>query len=158
MTSTTEPYLEHRNLLLRLAYDITGSWADAEDVAQQVYVRWQGVGEASNPRAYLARMAVNAALDLVGKRGYRGPFLPGPLPTGPGADEAVADAEEVEFALAVVLQSLSPLERAAFLLHDVFAFSYPEIADMLVRSSAAVRQLGHRAREHVQARRPARGQ
>lgn len=154
MISTSESYLEHRNLLLRLSYDITGSWADAEDVTQQVYLRWQSAGETANPRAYLARMAVNAALDLVGRREYRGPFLPGPVPTGPGVDEALVDAEEIEFALAVVLQSLSPLERAAFLLHDVFAFSFVEIAEMLGRSPAAVRQLGHRARGHVQARRP----
>lgn len=149
-------YLSHRPLIVRLAYDITGSWTDAEDVAQQAWVRWQAVtGEVGQPRAYLARVATTLALDVVAARdkvGYPGPFLPEPVLTGPGADEAVEHASEVEIALMVVLGTLSPLERAAFLLHDVFAFTHEEIAAMLGRRPAAVRQLASRARRRVQER------
>lgn len=151
-------YLAHRGLVMRLAYDITGSWSDAEDVSQQTYVRWRGVrGPVEHPRAYLARIATHLALDAVARRdkvGYPGPFLPEPVFTGPGADDLVAVAAEVEMALMVVLGALSPLERAAFLLHDVFGFSHPEVAAMLGREPAAVRQLTSRSRRHVQAHRP----
>ncbi len=151
-------YLEHRGLVVRIAYDITGSWADAEDVAQQTYVRWRGVTtEVEHPRAYLARIATNLALDAVARRdtvGYPGTFLPEPVATGPGSDESLAVAAEVEVALMVVLGTLSPLERAAFLLHDVFGFSHAEVAEMLGRQPAAVRQLAARSRNHVEARRP----
>lgn len=151
-------YLTHRNLVVRLAYDITGSWADAEDVAQQAYVRWRGVTrEVENARAYLTRMATNLSLDVLANReriGYVGPYLPEPVLTGPGADEAVAQADEVEVALMVVLGTLSPLERAVFLLHDVFAFTHDEVATMLGRKPAAIRKLGSRARSHIEARRP----
>ncbi|NKE10681.1 MULTISPECIES: sigma factor-like helix-turn-helix DNA-binding protein [Kocuria] len=141
---------EHRSLVLRLAYDITGSWAAAEDVAQSVALRWLTASGVREERAYVARMAVNAALDVVARREYTGPVLPGPVPTGPGVDEIVEQASEVEFALARVLQSLSPLERTAFLLHDVFGFSYAEVGAMLNRSPEAMRQLGSRPRRHVQ--------
>lgn len=151
-----EQYLTHRPLILRLAYDITGSWSDAEDVAQQTWVRWHGVDtEVHHARAYLARIATHLALDVVARRdrvGYPGPFLPEPIPTGPGADAIVELADEVEIALMVVLGTLSPLERAAFLLHDVFAFTHEEVADMLGRRPAAVRQLASRARRRVQDR------
>ena len=153
-----QDFLAHRGLVLRLAYDVTGSWADAEDVTQQAYLRWAGVtGQIRNPRAYLARIAVNLSLDVLAARdrtGYPGPFLPEPVPTGPGADEALQSADEVEIALMVVLGTLTPLERAAFLLHDVFAFTHAEVAQMLGREPAAVRQLAARARGHVEARRP----
>ena len=149
-------YLTHRGLVVRLAYDITGTWSDAEDVAQQVYVRWCAVETpVRNPRAYLARMATHQALDVVAARervGYVGEFLPEPLIDGADAD--LLTAHEVEIALMVVLGSLSPLERAVFVLHDVFGFTHPEIATMLDRTPAAVRQLNHRARSHVQSRRP----
>lgn len=154
---TTTDYLRHRPLVMRIAYDITGSWSDAEDVAQQTYLRWVGAAGVRNPRAYLARISTNLALDAVARRerqGYPGPFLPEPLATGPGSDQAMALTAEVEVALMVVLGTLTPLERAAFLLHDVFAFSHQEIADMLDRQPAAVRQLVHRARSHIAARRP----
>lgn len=151
-----QEYLAHRSLVVRLAYDITGSWADAEDVAQQTWLRWQSVDtEVENPRAYLARIASRLALDVVAARermGYPGPFLPEPVPTGPGADAAVEQAQEVEVALMVVLGTLSPLERAAFLLHDVFGFSHAEVADMLGRQEAAVRQLASRARRRIRER------
>lgn len=149
-----EDYRTHRPLVLRLAYDITGSWADAEDVAQQTWVRWHGAhAEVRDPRAYLARIATNLALDVVTRRerdGYPGSFLPEPVPTGPGADEIVELADEVEIALMVVLGALSPLERAAFLLHDIFGFTHDEVASMLGRQVSAVRQLASRARRRVQ--------
>lgn len=160
MSDATAEYLRHRDLVLRLAYDITASWADAEDVAQQVFLRWSSAGGARNPRAYLARMATNQALDVIAARerfGYVGPFLPEPVATGPGADEALTVASEVEIALMVVLGSLSPLERAAFLLHDVFAFTHAEVAAMLDRSPDAVRQLASRARVRVRAGGPVPG-
>lgn len=152
-----DDFLRHRNLVVRLAYDITGSWADAEDVASQVYLAWRAVGgPVTNPRAYLARMATHKALDTVEARrrvGYVGAWLPEPVLTGPGADEALAQADEVEIALMLVLGSLSPLERAAFLLHDVFAFSHAQIGEILGRDPAAVRQLASRARTHLAERR-----
>lgn len=126
-----EDFHRHRGLVVRIAYDIAGSWADAEDVAQDVYLRWRAAGEVREPRAYLARMAANAALER---------------------------AEEVELALARVLQRLTPLERAAFLLREVFDFEYGEIAEMLGRTPEAVRQLASRARRHVEAERPGAAQ
>lgn len=160
VSDPSDAYLTHRSLVVRLAYDITGSWTDAEDVASQVYLSWQAVeGPVGNPRAYLARMATNRALDVAAARdqvGYVGPWLPEPILTGPSADEAIVLADEVEIALMVVLGSLSPLERAAFLLHDVFAFSHAEVAEMLGRHPAAVRQLASRARAHLAERRPPR--
>lgn len=152
-----EAFLQHRGLVVRLAYDLTGSWADAEDIAQEAWVRWRGVDpeRVADPRAYLARIATNLALDsLRRRRDYPGEFLPEPVPTGPGADAEVLAAKEIELALALVLQSMSPLERAAFVLYEPFGFSHPEVAGILGREPAAVRQLVHRGRSHVQARRP----
>lgn len=153
-----EVFTQHRGLLLRLAYDITGSWSDAEDVTQQAWERWHRADVVPDqPRAYLARIATNLALDAVRRRestGYPGVWLPEPVATGLAADEELALAGEVEIALMVVLGNLSPLERAAFLLHDVFSFSHQEVADMLGREPAAVRQLASRARRHIEQRRP----
>lgn len=153
-----EVFTQHRGLMLRLAYDITGSWSDAEDVTQQAWERWHRADVVPDqPRAYLARIATNLALDAVRRRestGYPGVWLPEPVATGLAADEELALAGEVEIALMVVLGNLSPLERAAFLLHDVFSFSHQEVADMLGREPAAVRQLASRARRHIEQRRP----
>lgn len=151
-----DDFLRHRPLVIRIAYDITGSWVDAEDIAQQAYLRWNGItATVDNPHAYLARIATNLALDAVEHRnrvGYVGPYLPEPVITGPGADEAVAEAAEIEVALMVLLGELTPLERAAFLLHDVFGFAFAEVAQMLDREPAAVRKLASRARTHVDQR------
>ncbi len=156
--SVDEEYARHRGLVIRVAYDVTGSWVDAEDIAQQTYVRWRNAHQpVHNARAYLARIAINLALDTVARRekvGYPGPFLPEPVATGQGTTDALDDAAEVEAALMVVLGTLSPLERAAFLLHDVFSFTHAEIGVMLDREPAAIRQLTSRARSHVAARRP----
>ncbi|WP_432560631.1 sigma-70 family RNA polymerase sigma factor [Granulicoccus sp. GXG6511] len=156
--SFSATYLRHRGLIVGLAYDVTGSWGDAEDIAQETWIRWERAaarGGILDPRAYLARIATNLALDWVRRRkDYPGEYLPEPVPTGTGTEAEHLAAEEIQLALALVLQSMSPLERAAFVLHEAFGFSHPEIAEILGRAPAAVRQLVHRGRSHVQARRP----
>ena len=153
-------FLAHRGMVFTIAYDITGMAADAEDVVQETYLRWREVREpVANPRAYLARTAARQALNLLRstarrREDYPGEWLPEPLPTGaaaPAADpEAAAlTANEVSTAMLVLLQSLSGPERAAFLLHEVFGFGYPEIAAALDAGEPAVRQMVHRARTRV---------
>ncbi|WP_307829829.1 RNA polymerase sigma-70 factor [Antrihabitans stalagmiti] len=153
---------EHRNLLFSVAYRIFGTATDAEDAVQDAWLKWSAAdrSQVSDPKAYLARIVSNVAMDRlrsVGKQRetYVGPWLPEPILTTTieGAD-AAASAESVSMAMLVVLESLSPLERAVFVLNEVFAFSFVEIASALGRSEAAVRQAAHRARGHVQARRP----
>ncbi|TDD01124.1 sigma-70 family RNA polymerase sigma factor [Nonomuraea deserti] len=156
---THDPFHTHRNLLYSLAHDILGSVGDAEDVVQETWLRWHGVDRdrVDNPRAYLVRVATRLALNARDRlhREYAGPWLPEPVPD-PAGDPAedVARAQAVAYGLMVVLETLSPLERAAFILFEAFGFQHREIARILDRSPAAVRQLVHRAREHVQARRP----
>ncbi|MDO5083614.1 sigma-70 family RNA polymerase sigma factor [Arachnia propionica] len=146
----------HRNLAVRLAYDITGSWADAEEIAQEALARVWMTTEVRDPRALLARITTNLAIDRLrtSRTDYVGPYLPEPVLTSDGADEAVERAAEVEVALLVALEALSPIERATLLLHDVFAFSFDEVAEFLDRSPAAVRQAASRARAHAARRRP----
>lgn len=146
----------HRNLAIRLAYDLTGSWADAEEIAQEALARVWAAAEVRDPRALLARVATNLAIDRLraSRVDYVGPYLPEPILTSDGADAAIERAQEVEVALLVALEALSPVERAALLLHDVFAFTFGEVADMLGRTPAAVRQAAARARSHAAARRP----
>ena len=146
----------HRDLAVRLAYDITGSWADAEEIAQEALARVWATTEVRDPRALLARVTTNLAIDRLraSRVDYVGPYLPEPVLTSDGADVEVERAEEVEIALLVALETLSPVERAALLLHDVFAFSFDEVARMLDRSPAAVRQAASRARAHAASRRP----
>lgn len=152
---------EHRNLLFRVAYDMLGSVSDAEDVVQDTWLRWSRVedGHIANPRAYLVRIAARQALDRLrsaraSREHYVGPWLPEPLLATPDPAEDVAEAEDVTLGLLVVLETLSPPERAVFVLREAFGYEYGEIAEILDRSSTAVRQLAHRARQHVQARRP----
>jgi RNA polymerase sigma-70 factor, ECF subfamily len=162
---------EHRPLLTGVAYRILGSFADAEDVVQETWLRWSTVdhGEVRDPRAFLAttasRLALNALRSQRQRReSYTGPWLPEPVPTADGgllAGSGAADpaepvllAESVSLAFLVVLESLSPLERVAFVLHDVFGFGHDEVAQTVGRSEQAVRQLTSRARRHVQERRP----
>lgn len=153
---TDEPFLTHRRLVFSLAYDITGSVADAEDVTQGCYERWRRTTGIRDDRAWLARAATNLAIDVVRARErvtYVGPWLPEPIPAhvapGPSAEDLEVRAEEVSVALLVVLQSLTPLERAAFLLVEVFGFGAIEGAEILGRSPAATRQLVSRARRHL---------
>jgi RNA polymerase sigma factor (sigma-70 family) len=160
MTDPTQTFNDHRELLFSVVYNMLGSVADTEDVLQETWLSWAGRSQAPgviNPRAYLVRIAMNRALAhraTVSRRRetYVGPWLPEPL-VGPLADPA-EHAESVSMALLVVLETLTPLERAVFVLHEVFGYPHTEIAGILGRSPTAVRQLAHRAREHVQARRP----
>jgi RNA polymerase sigma-70 factor (ECF subfamily) len=157
-------YVEHRELLFSIVYGILGTVTDTEDVLQEAWLSWAarcrgGARPVDHPRGYLVRVAVNQALarqEAIRRRkeAYPGPWLPEPLVTGEDASEPTFRAESVSVALLVVLETLSPLERAMFVLHEVFGYAHTEIAAMLGRAPAAVRQLGHRARRHVRARRP----
>jgi len=168
----TQVFSDHRALLFSMVYNMLGSVADTEDVLQDTWLAWTARTEAvhrepiDNPRAYLVRIAVNRALacqaDISRRREtYVGPWLPEPLvaPLADGsmpddAAEAALYTESVSMALLVVLETLTPLERGVFVLHEVFGYAHTEIAEILGRSPAAIRQLAHRAREHVHARRP----
>jgi RNA polymerase sigma-70 factor, ECF subfamily len=157
----TDVFTDNRPLLFSVAYRLTGSVADAEDVVQDAWLRWSRVDAdgVREPKAYLVKTVTNLALtELTSARArretYVGPWLPEPLLTSPDSAEGVEMAESVSLAMLVVLESLSPLERAVFVLGEVFGYGQAEIGEMLDRDPAAVRQLAHRAREHVQARRP----
>jgi RNA polymerase sigma-70 factor (TIGR02957 family) len=160
-----ESFDRHRRLLFTVAYQMLGSVADAEDVVQDTWLRWSAAdrGDVVDERAYLVRIASRLALDRLRsarsrRETYVGPWLPEPLVTEPAAEPDPADAaelgEQVSLALLVVLETLSPVERAVFVLREVFGLPAAEVARVLGRSEAAVRQLAHRAREHVQARQP----
>ncbi|MFI7241714.1 RNA polymerase sigma factor SigJ [Streptomyces qinglanensis] len=160
----TAIFEEQRGRLFGIAYRMLGTVADAEDVVQDAWVRWSQVtAVVEMPGAYLARTVTNLALNRLGsaavqREWYVGPWLPEPLVTAPDvADEVVegeALAESVSLAMLVVLETLSPLERAVFVLREVFGYPHAEIALALDRSESAVRQLARRAKSHVQARRP----
>jgi RNA polymerase sigma-70 factor (ECF subfamily) len=159
--SATEAFVAHRNLLFTVAYEMLGSAADAEDVLQETWLRWAEVdpGVVRDERAYLVRIATRLALNRLRslarrRESYVGPWLPEPLLTTPDVAEDVALADSVSTAMLLVLETLSPTERAVFVLREVFDVPYDDIADAVGRSPAAVRQIAHRARGHVQARRP----
>ncbi|WP_433003486.1 RNA polymerase sigma factor SigJ [Kribbella sp. CA-294648] len=154
-------FAANHNLLFAAAYDILGSVTDAEDVVQEAWLRWEKVDLAAidHPRAYLMRIVVHRAVDELRKvrrlrEEYVGPWLPEPLWSEDTADTLEERRGGVALGLLVVLETLSPLERAAFVLKEAFDFEYDEIAGILDRTPAAVRQLVHRARGHVHARRP----
>jgi RNA polymerase sigma-70 factor (TIGR02957 family) len=157
----SDVFTEHRRLLFDVAYRMTGSVADAEDLVQEAWLRWSSVDSSrvDNPRAYLVRTVTNLSLNqLTSARArreqYVGPWLPEPLLVAPDASQETEMAESISMAMLVVLETLSPLERAVFLLHDVFGYSHGEIASIVDRSEVAVRQTATRARAHVAARRP----
>jgi RNA polymerase sigma-70 factor (TIGR02957 family) len=157
----TEAFLAHRNLLFTVAYEMLGSAADAEDVLQETWLRWAGVDldTVENQRAYLVRITTRQALTrlrTLGRRkeSYVGPWLPEPLLTAPDVAEDVELADSVSMAMLLVLETLGPTERAVFVLREVFDLGYDEIAEVVDKSPAAVRQIAHRARAHVAARRP----
>ncbi|MDI6944484.1 RNA polymerase sigma-70 factor [Microbacterium barkeri] len=157
----TEAFVRHRNLLFTVAYEMLGSAADAEDVLQEAWLRWSGVDrdEVRDERAYLVRIVTRLSLDQIRtlsrrKETYVGEWLPEPLRTTPDVAEDVELAESVSMALMVVLETLAPTERAVFVLREAFGFDYTEIAESLDKSPAAIRQIAHRARAHVEARRP----
>lgn len=157
----TDAFVAHRNLLFTVAYEILGSAADAEDVLQETWLRWVDVdlAEVRDRRAYLVRITTRQSLNRLRtlqrrREDYIGQWLPEPLLTSPDVAEDVLLAESVSMALMVVLESLSPTERAVFVLHESFGFPYAQIADAVEKSPDAVRQIAHRARGHVKARRP----
>jgi RNA polymerase sigma-70 factor, ECF subfamily len=162
----TDVFEEHRPVLLGVAYRMLGRLADAEDVVQEAWLRWSGAGRADvrEPRGYLVRITTRLAIDRLRQikaRGeiYVGPWLPEPYVTEfgdsvPDTAERAVLAESVSLALLVVMESLSPLERAVFVLREAFGYPYADIATMLDRGEAAVRQLAGRARRHVDERRP----
>ncbi|MEV5576871.1 RNA polymerase sigma-70 factor [Spirillospora sp. NPDC052269] len=159
--SATEVFVEHRNLLFTIAYEMLGSAADAEDVLQETWLRWVDVDLAAvrEHRAYLVRIVTRKTLDrlrALGRRkeSYVGPWLPEPLLTTPDVAEDVELADSVSMAMLLVLETLAPVERAVFVLREVFDLDYDEIAEAVDRTPAAVRQLAYRARSHVAARRP----
>jgi RNA polymerase sigma-70 factor (TIGR02957 family) len=161
MDPATEAFLAHRNLLFTVAYEMLGSAADAEDVLQETWLRWVGVdlGEVRDQRAYLVQVTTRQALSrlrTLGRRkeSYVGPWLPEPLLTAPDVAEDVELADSVSMAMLLVLETLTPAERAVFVLREVFDVPYDEIAEAIGKSPAAVRQIAHRARDHVAARRP----
>ena len=158
-----DPFVRHRSLLFTVAYEMLGSAADAEDVVQETWLRWADLGadqaNVRNPRAYLVRIVTRQALNRMRtlarrREEYVGEWLPEPLPTGPDVAEDAELAESVSIAMLTVLESLAPAERAVFVLREVFDVSYAEIAAAVDKTPAAVRQIAHRAREHVAARRP----
>ncbi len=148
----------HRSHLFSLAYRMLGSAADAEDVLQDAYLRWQKHGREAvkSPRAFLTTIVTHLCLDLLSsarhqRETYVGPWLPEPVDTGLLEPHDMAG---LSLAFLVVLESLSPLERAAFVMREVFDYEFAEIASVLGRDEAAVRKLVQRARAHVAERRP----
>ncbi|MFF3377160.1 RNA polymerase sigma-70 factor [Streptomyces sp. NPDC002680] len=164
--TVTDVFEEHRPVLMGVAYRMLGRVADAEDVVQDAWLRWAGADRTAvrEPRGYLVRVTTRLAIDRlrqVKSRGetYVGPWLPEPYVTDladavPDAAERAVLADTVSLAVMVVLESLSPLERAVFVLREAFAYPFAEIAAMLDRAEPAVRQLAGRARRHVDERRP----
>lgn len=161
-------FTAHRPAVFGAAYRVLGGVADADDVVQETWLRWSRVELATvrEPRAYLVTTATRLALDRVRelqrrRESYVGPWLPEPLPDAVSVGDSAGDpaeqaelADSLSMAMLVVLSSLTPLERATFVLRDVFDLPYADVASTLGRSEAATRQLAHRARSHVQARAP----
>jgi RNA polymerase sigma-70 factor (TIGR02957 family) len=171
VTDTPDVFDRHRRLLFTVAYQMLGSVADAEDVVQETWLRWSAAdrSDVADAKAYLVRITSRLALDRLGsararRETYVGPWLPEPLLTGaapvasgPQAadpEDAAELGEQVSLALLVVLETLSPAERAVFVLREAFGMSVAEVAAALGRTEAAVRQMAHRAQEHVRARQP----
>jgi RNA polymerase sigma-70 factor (TIGR02957 family) len=171
VTDLLDVFDRHRRLLFTVAYQMLGSVADAEDVVQDAWLRWSAAdrSDVADERAYLVRITSRLALDRMDsararRESYVGPWLPEPLLTGAapvasgpqaaGPEDAAELGEQVSLALLVVLETLSPAERAVFVLREAFGMSVAEVATALGRTEAAVRQMAHRAKEHVRARQP----
>ena len=156
-----DPFVPHRSLLFTVAYEMLGSAVDAEDVVQETWLRWADVdqSEVRDPRSYLVRIVTRKALDRLRalarqREEYVGEWLPEPLLTSPDVAEDVELAESVSIAMLTVLETLEPTERVVFVLREVFDTPYDEIAETVGKTPTAVRQIAHRARQHVTARRP----
>ncbi|MER7792519.1 RNA polymerase sigma-70 factor [Streptomyces sp. NPDC097640] len=164
--TATDVFEEHRSTLTGVAYRMLGRAADAEDVVQEAWLRWSGADRepVRDPRGYLVRITTRLAIDRLRQaqarhEAYVGPWLPEPIATdfghtAPDTAELAVLTESVSLAVLVVLESLSPLERAVFVLREAFGFPYGEIAAALERTEAAVRQMAGRARRHVDERKP----
>lgn len=157
----TVAFTAHRNLLFTVAYEMLGSAADAEDVLQETWLRWSAVdlAQVRDERAYLVRITTRQSLNRLRtvrrrREAYVGSWLPEPLLTTPDVAEDVELAENVSIAMMLVLETLSPTERAVFVLREAFGVGYDEIAAAVDKTPAAVRQIAVRARRHVGARRP----
>lgn len=157
----SDPFHQHRNLLFTVAYEMLSSAADAEDVVQETWLRWSEVDQETvrDNRAYLVRIVTRQALNRIRtlarrRETYVGPWLPEPLLTTPDVAEDVELADSLSTAMLMVLETLSPTERAVFLLREVFGFEYAEIAAAVDKSPAAVRQVASRAGRAVRSRRP----
>jgi RNA polymerase sigma-70 factor, ECF subfamily len=157
----TDAFVAHRNLLFTVAYEILGSAVDAEDVLQETWLRWSKVDldQVRDQRAYLIRITTRQSLNRLRtlqrrREAYVGSWLPEPLLTTPDAAADVELAESVSMAMMLVLETLTPTERAVFVLREAFGVSYDDIAAAVDKNPAAVRQIAHRARQHVDARRP----
>lgn len=160
---TTDEFDQHRSVLFGLAYRMLGSVMDAEDILQEAYLRWQNAPESEvrSPRAYLLTIVTRLCVDQlrlahVQREEYVGAWLPEPLLQSPEDDPARLTElnESLSTAFLVLLESLSPIDRAVFLLHDVFNYTYAEIAAMVDRTPADCRQIGHRARQRLMRDRP----
>ena len=156
-----DPLAPHRGRLLGLAYRMLGSRSDAEDVVQDAYLRFAGAQDVHNAEAFLVTIVTRLCLDRLKsakaqREVYVGPWLPEPVfdAEGLSADAATELADDLSFGLLLALDRLSPMERAAFLLHDVFDTPFSEVAAMLDRTEAACRQLASRARRAVRDERP----
>ncbi|WP_208644055.1 RNA polymerase sigma-70 factor [Nocardia neocaledoniensis] len=156
-----DPFLAHRRLLFATAYRMLGTVTDAEDVLQDAWLKWNDTDRAAvdHPKAYLVRTVTNLALNRLTsaratREAYVGPWLPEPVLTSPDIAEDTALADTVSTAMLVVLETLTPIERAVFLLREVFGYSHAEIAAALERPEPTVRQIVHRAKNHVRSRRP----
>ncbi|KAA9111430.1 RNA polymerase sigma-70 factor [Microbacterium rhizomatis] len=156
-----DPFVVHRSLLFTVAYELLGSAADAEDVLQESWLRWASVerSDVREPRAYLVQIVTRQSLNHLRtvtrrREDYIGEWLPEPLLTSPDVADDIELAESVSIAMLTVLETLGPAERAVFVLREVFDVPYEEIADAVGKTPSAVRQIAHRAKEHVSARRP----
>jgi RNA polymerase sigma-70 factor (TIGR02957 family) len=157
----SDPFVTHRSLLFTVAYEMLGSATDAEDVVQETWLRWADIdhAEVRDPRAYLVRIVTRLALNKLRtlarrREDYVGEWLPEPLLTSPDVADDVVLAESISMAMLTILETLRPTERAVFVLRDVFDVPYDEIAEAVRKTPVAVRQIAHRARANVAARRP----
>jgi RNA polymerase sigma-70 factor, ECF subfamily len=162
--SDIDPFLDYRPLLFSIAYRMLGTVADAEDAVQETFLRWhraqQGDEAIHNPKGWLTTTLSRVCLDQLGsarvkREQYIGPWLPEPLAgSSPDVAETAADFDSLSLAFMVLLESLSPKERAVFLLHDVFGYDFASVGEIVTETDAYCRQLAKRARARMQERRP----